>query len=110
MLSYTNKKGKKVELTITRHAYVQFKERCSLVFGHTIDDREVAASFEKIFATNDRVVKLNRQEQWRQKKHGGEALYFRTNGLTFIVQNANIVTVEISDKGKRHLNKCKKLA
>jgi len=41
------------------------------------------------------------------RRHGKDTLYFRADTFTFIVQGATIVTVEISDKNKRRLNKIK---
>jgi len=107
MLTYINKKNKEVELTVTRHAYVQFVHRYPLIFKKKIENQNVIEEFEKIFMTASRVKNLKRKEQDRLKKYGQDSMYFRTHGFTFIVQNALIITVEISDKGKRYLNKCK---
>lgn len=105
MLTYTNKRNKQVILSVARHAYTRFCERYPIAFGHTPQKGKLVDIFENLFNSANRVTKLNGKEKVRAKRHGGETTYFRTCGFTFVVKNATIVTVELSDKGKRHLNK-----
>ena len=105
MLAYTNKKGKQVKLQATRHAYVKFIERYPKAFPNSpllIED--VYNKFENIFSTTSKVKNLNKKEKIRLKRHGGDTMFFRTSSFTFVVKNAKIVTVELSDKNMRHLN------
>jgi len=57
------------------------------------------------FAYASKVVNHSRVERDRLKRYGSDTLYFRHNDFTFVVQNAVIVTIEISNNGQRHLNK-----
>jgi len=107
MLTYINKKNKEVELQITRHAYAQFAQRFPLIFEHEVENKNVLEVFEYMFKAAQRVKNLNWREKMRIKKYGQDTMFFRTSGLTFVVKNATIVTVEISDKDKRYLNKVK---
>ena len=105
MLTYINKRNKQVQLTVNRHAYSQFATRYRIYYPDSILlEKDIADTFEKIFSRTQKITKLNRKERIRLKRHGDDTMFFRTNGLTFVVQNATIVTVELSDKNKRHLN------
>jgi len=106
MLTYSNKKGKQVELTVTRHAYIKFIERYPRAFpDDPLQKESLPGIFERIFSTTTKVKNLNRCERKRLQKHGQDSMFFRTNAFTFVVQNAKVITVELSDNGKRHLNK-----
>ena len=76
-----------------------------MIFEQQLNKENLLEIFEKIFKTANKVINLNRKEKNRLKRHGQDTMFFRTNGFTFVVQNAQVVTVEISDKNKRHLNK-----
>jgi len=105
MLTYTNKRGKIVNLTVSRHAYSQFIERYKKAYTDSILlNKDVVDIFEKIFNKTNKVKNLNRREKIRLKRYGEDTMFFRTNYFTFVVQNAEIVTVELSDKNMRHLN------
>lgn len=105
MLTYTNKKNKIVKLSVSRHAYNQFIVRYKKAYPDSILlDKNVADTLEKIFNKTNQVKNLNRKEKIRLKRHGEDTMFFRTNYFTFVVQNAEIVTVELSDKNMRHLN------
>lgn len=104
-LHYFNKTGKRIELKAWRHAYSRFAERYKIVHGQALDRNKIVSEFTKTFNQSDRVTKLKQGDKRRQKKYGNDNLFFRTTHFTFIVQNAEIVTVEISSKGKRHFNK-----
>jgi len=106
MLSYVNKKDKVITLTATRHAYSQFVDRYKLAFAKKdLDNTEVPALFEKFFSESKRVTKLNRKEKTRLKRYGDDTMFFRTSYFTFVVQNKQIVTVELSNRRMRVLNK-----
>ncbi|HUN24247.1 MAG TPA: hypothetical protein PK299_14040 [Anaerolineales bacterium] len=105
-LSYINKKGNRVEITVTHHALERFFERWNRIFPHLAITR--AQLWDKLaeqFAMSNRVGKINSKLRLRQKRHGKDTLYFRGNGLTFVVQDATLLTVEIHTEGKRYLNK-----
>jgi len=106
MLTYTNKRNKIVNLQVTRHAYVKFIERYKIAFPDSpLLMKDVSNQFRQIFGTTSKVKNLNRQERTRLKRHGDDTMFFRTSVFTFVIKNATIVTVELSDKDKRHLNK-----
>lgn len=100
---YINKRGNKVFLNISRHAYTRFKERYLIISGKV--DFDVHNELVRVFMYADRVKNLSRIEKRRLELHGADTMYFRNKDLTFIVQNAEIVTVEISKKEARFLNK-----
>jgi len=105
-ITYINKKGVEVELTLTNHALDRLYERWSTAFlNHKMPDdliSWVAYQFsEKVL----RVTNLNRQEKSRVKKHKGATLFFRANEFTYVVQGNNIVTIELCAKNKRNMNK-----
>jgi hypothetical protein len=105
MLTYTNKRNKQVQLTVTRHAYSQFATRYRIYYKDSVLlDKDITDMFEKVFSRAQKVTKLSRKEKIRLKRHGEDTMFFRTNGFTFVIQNAQIMTVELSDKGTRHLN------
>jgi Fe-S cluster biosynthesis and repair protein YggX len=103
--SYVNKRGKTIPLQVSRHAYLQFRERCRLLANDKLD--ESLAGMVRYFSHSNRVVNLKSYENCRMRRYGNgsDTLYFRTKSFTFVVHDGVIVTVEISDRGKRHLNK-----
>jgi hypothetical protein len=106
MLSYENKKGKIIPVTVKRHAYAQFFERYRLVLPKkNLQNAEVPAEFARLFSRSKKVTKLSRKEKTRLKRYGDDTMFFRTDFFTFIVQNKCVVTVEISDTDKRYMNK-----
>ena len=106
MLSYENKKGKIIPVTVKRHAYAQFYERYKLVLPKKdLQNAQVPAELERLFSLSIKVKNLSRKEKTRLKRYGDDTMFFRTNFFTFIVQNKCIVTVEISDTNKRYMNK-----
>ena len=105
-LSYRNKKDKEVQLTITRHAQRQFYERWEKIFpDKPLDPQKVDDKIIEWFSHSQKVTTVSKHVKSRRKKYGQGTLYFRTNGFTFVVSDAKIVTIEISDKYMRHLNK-----
>ena len=106
MLSYINKKGKEVKLLATHHSYNRFMNRYNTLFPEKkIEPKQVVDCFNKFFSHAQRVKNINKQEKSRVKRYGQDTMFFRTNGFTFIVENAKIVTVEISDKNKIFINR-----
>ena len=106
MLSYVNKKGKEVKLLATRHSYNRFIDRYNMLHPENkIEPKQVVNYFNNTFSNTQRIKNTNKQEKLRLKKHGKDTMFFRTSGFTFIVENAMIVTVEISDRNKRFMNK-----
>jgi hypothetical protein len=105
-LSYRNSKGKKIAISVSQHARHRFWLRWNHLYPNSpLDFSEVDTRLSEWFARADRLFNLSKELQNRQKRHGKDTLYFKTNGFTFVVQDATLLTVEISDRGKRHLNK-----
>ena len=106
ILKYRNRRGKEITITISKHARQRFWERWSYLNPESpLDFHKVDTKLAECFSRSTRLENLSRKMQLRCKRHGKDTLFFRTNGFTFIVQDATLVTVEISDNGKRHLNK-----
>ena len=104
---YVNARGKTVELHISAHARKQFIARRRLLIPEAapLSPHNVDATITRIFSGASRVKKLSKIEKQRLDRNGKDTLFFRTSGFTFIVQDATILTIEVSDHGKRHLNK-----
>lgn len=105
-LFYISSKHKKIMLTVTRHALVRFIERFKLIYSDESINKPTA-QFSKMFNESQRVKNLSRKEKIRIKRHGA-TLFFRKDVFTFVVKDCNIVTVEVSDKCLRYLNRKKK--
>ncbi len=106
MLSYINKKGKTVELTLTKHSYFQFIKRYRIAFPKRplLTSNSYYKTLEVFFNDAEKVKKISKKENIRLKKYGNDTMFFRTNFFTFIVQNKQIVTIELSNKDMRYLN------
>jgi hypothetical protein len=106
-LFYINKKNKKIDLDITYHAKLRFKERYNKVFikKQIHDMEEVETTIEKWWKTAVPKINRGRKLQTRSKRHGLDTLYFSTSSFMFVVQNSVIVTIELGAKDNRHLNK-----
>ena len=103
--SYVNKKGQIVEVDISIHARRRFAERWAKMFPDKPISGPVDDKISELFERSNRVVNLSGREQQRMDRHGKDTIYFRTNGFTFVVQDRCIQTIEISDRGMRHLNR-----
>ena len=103
--TYKNRKGKIVKVFITPHARRRFLERWYRLYPERKLDRHVDWVIKEYFEQASRVEALSRKDRLRMKRHGKDTIYFRQNDFTFVVQNATIVTVEISRRGNRYLNK-----
>ena len=104
-MHYFNKKGEKVEVTLSRHALERFEDRYFQVFKERPKDS--LADLEKRFNSASRVRNYNTKELSRLKRYGKDTMFFRNLYFTFVVRNRTVVTVEISRKDLRYLNKRK---
>jgi hypothetical protein len=105
-ISYLNKRGKRVVLQLTAHARRRMLQRWPRVHPtRPITFDTVDTRIAELFASARRVTKLSHIEKTRSKRHGKDTLLFRIDEFTFVVQDASIITVEISAKEKRYLNK-----
>jgi hypothetical protein len=100
---YINKKGNRVNLTVTRHAILQFCDRYQRLFNEKITCLQAQKYIEYCFPLNGIVKNFTKKELKRIKKYG-RTFYFRDNNFTYVVHDVFIMTVEISKKGFRHLN------
>jgi len=105
-LVYTNSKGKEILVGITHHARKRFRERWerlnpSVPLTESTLDQTLIDSFSRA----KRLENFGRKLRTRINRYGKDTLYFRHEQFTFVVQDASLVTVEISDSSKRHLNK-----
>lgn len=101
-LTYHNKWGQLINVTISRHARERFLMRWPRMFPEkplaedTVDD--VIASW---FSRTSLLKKISPH---LKRKYGTNTLYFRTTAFTFVVKDTVIVTILISDRDKRYLN------
>ena len=102
--SYFNKKGNKIELRITLHAKRRFVERWEKLFPGVPLEEDVEEMIARWFSHANRIKNFSGKEKNRLQRYGKDTLFFRHSNFTFVVQNAEIVTIEISDRGMRHLN------
>lgn len=106
--SYVNRRGKKVSLLISKHAFSRFRERWGNLFpDKPLPIHETERVMMDWFQQASRLEQPSGKLRVRLKRHGKDTLYFKTQHFTFVVQDATIVTVEISDKNRRHLNRHK---
>ena len=105
-LGYTKRNGKTVNVTAVPHAISRFSERYMLLTGKKLSTGELLGAFCSLFNSSSLVTNLGKHERTRLKRYSsmGKTLFFRNSGFTFVVADAKIWTVEISDKNKRHLN------
>lgn len=105
-LVYTNNKGKQILVGITHHARKRFLERWERVYPKvSLSESTVDLTIADFFSRAKRLENLGRKLRTRINRHGKDTLYFQHDQFTFIVQDASLVTVEISNSAKRHLNK-----
>jgi hypothetical protein len=106
-LVYTNNKGKQILVGITYHARKRFLERWERVYPKVpLTDSTVDQTIADCFTRAKRVENFGRKMRTRINRYGKDTLYFQHDQFTFVVQDASLVTVEISNSAKRHLNKC----
>jgi len=104
-LRYVNNHGKTIFLTLTAHARIRFQQRWHNLYpGQILKDEEVDVEIAKWFSHAIRVKNISKKDRVRFKRHGKDTLIYRANDLTFVIQDASIVTIEISTRDKRYLN------
>jgi len=101
---YQGKKGP-VQVVITRHCRERFRERWARAFPHRPLCADIDAEITNRFNRATRISHRGVHEKRRMARHGRDTLYFRADNFTFIVQDAVIVTVELNERGMRHLNR-----
>lgn len=101
---YRGKKGM-VQVEITNHCRIRFRQRYRHAFPKQDLPADIDAEIARLFNSASRVTNLGQREKTRMDRYGKDTLYFRTGALTFVVQDASILTVELSDSGLRHLNR-----
>jgi hypothetical protein len=105
-LVYTNNRGKQIVVGITHHARKRFLERWERVNPTVaLTDSTVDQTLADCFSQSKRLENFGRKMLARINRYGKDTLYFQHDQFTFVVQDASLVTVEISNSAKRHLNK-----
>jgi len=103
---YTNTKGKIIPLTPTAHAVDNFIRRWNRLHpDKRMLPEKAETKMAELFGRAFRVWNLSKQEERRRRRHTRDTLFFRTDEFRFVVQNQHIVTVEISTREKKHLNR-----
>lgn len=101
--SYVNKKQKTIYVHVTTHAVARFTERYRLIRGAPVaNPKETLIEY---FNASTRRTPQTEKERQRLKRYGTDTLFFKFQDFTFVVHDGCIVTVEITAKGKRGLNK-----
>jgi hypothetical protein len=102
--SYVNNKNELIPVTITAHARARFKQRWPAAFPTKNLLLDIDAEIISLFNKSVRVKNFSRKERTRLRRYGKDTLFFRNNSFTFVVQNASIVTVELSSRNLRKFN------
>jgi len=105
--TYINNKGNTVSVTITPHAKLRFGQRWQHVYPNIVLPKDNDEILAKWFNKAKRIEPKSDKYKERLKRHGKDSLYFSASPFCFVVQSAQIVTVELDGKDKRHLNKIK---
>lgn len=108
--SYVNRKGQQVRLVITHHARQRFRERWTVAFPGKPLRGAVDGHVAEWFGKAQRAEPLSRRDHTRLRRHGDDTLFFRAPPFTFVVQSGAILTVELSDRGLRPLNRPERAA
>ncbi len=101
---YINRKNNCIQLQITYHALKRFCERWVCLYNTPVPENACEFITQK-FLKSSRVININKFERKRLKRYGKDTIFFRNSDFTFVVYNKAIVTIEISRKEKRQLNK-----
>lgn len=104
-LTYTNAKSREVRAEVTVHAMGQFRWRWRVANPGVPDPTDWDLEMEAQFARCSRVKNLGRKERTRLDRHGRDTLYFRNTSFTFVVQDAAVLTVELSASDLRPENR-----
>lgn len=106
MIYYLNSKGKRVDVTVTRHAVFAFQHRYKKLFDTELSILQADNKLIELFPLASRVKNHNIRERTRIKRYG-HSLYLRDANFTYVIHDGHMMTVEISKKGFRNLNKLK---
>jgi hypothetical protein len=108
-LNYINKKGCNVVVFATDHSLIRFKERWNLVNGDSrlTTPLAVREQISRTFATATRLEAKGKHYEKRLRRHGKDTLYFQSGckNFVFVIQANRLLTVELGDQDKRHLNR-----
>lgn len=102
--SYTNKKGKPVEVVITEHARNRFHQRYQRMHDVRISRETSDSLLLDTFKKAVREETTSKKLSCRNKRHQGTSIYFKGDGFRFVVSGTAVVTVEVAAKGGRHFN------
>lgn len=102
-LFYTNSKKEIVECEFTDHLRKRFVERFKKLTDADLNSEQTNLAIINLFNSSKRIGKSNDEYKKRNKKHGGDSVYFQNVHLVFVVENCQVKTVEIVTE--RELNK-----
>jgi len=94
-LCYTNSKKEKIVCIFTNHVKEQFAERFFKLTNVVLEPEQIEPAIFNLFNTATRIGKKNPIYISRNKRHGGNSLYFQSGPMVFIVEDKALVTVEI---------------
>lgn len=106
-LFYTNKKGERIDVGLTRHAIARFIDRYQNLYGIRLENEEAVKQIAGLFRISKRVKRRGRKAtiSRRDNRYDTVSLYFVTQTFRFVVTEKAIVTIELSEAKHRDLNK-----
>ena len=105
-IQYINKKGYAVKVEISLHARTRFIERYNKIFPEAqLSGKKLDDALLKWWGHAEPKVNRSRKMETRRKRYGKDTLFFVSSYFTFVVQSNMLITVELSSRGTRHLNK-----
>lgn len=106
-VSYTNKKGKAVNVIVTKHARERFKTRYNNLFGIKLDE-DATNNFLELVAKRAEIQSADTKHlQRRSKKRDTLYLLSRLNDASFrlVVACGKVITIELAGKNRGFNNK-----
>lgn len=94
-LFYINSKKEKIVCMLTTHVKEQFLERFFNLTNVVLEPEQIEPAIFILFNTSKRIGKKNPIYVSRNKRHGGNSLYFQNGPMVFVVEDRALVTVEI---------------
>jgi len=94
-LIYKNRKGNKIEVTATNHARYRFMHRWKEAKPDLPNEGKKHSVLAKYFNDASIMKSSGTNYENRRKRYGEDTLYFKNDLFVFIVQSAQLRTVEI---------------
>ena len=103
-MTYVNKRGDTVRVTVSNHARDRFRQRWQSAFPGRSLPADTDAAIADWFC-GARRLELKGKYRERSERHGGDSLYFYFPPFVFVVQSCVLRTVELGSRNTRQLNR-----